>query len=271
MIRNSLSFLALAVTAMLSIDAAAQRPENADRWSFSVGAGLILAPSYLGDDAYQLSAVPNIKVTYGDNFSASIDGVGYTAIDSRGWRAGALVGYDFGRDEDGKSPFVIAGDETDDLDGLGDVDGTIEIGGFVEYDSRPFTTRVELRQGVNGHEGLIGEVEVTYGGRLVVADQMMIFSLGPNITLVDDDYNDSFFGVDADQSARSGLDEFDADGGLLSYGIGGSLIIPFDDHVSTVMIARYERLAGDAADSSLVEERGSENQGTVGLFLSYEF
>ena len=30
-----------------------------------------------------------------------------------------------------------------------DVDGTVEVGGFVEYTYRPFTLKVELRQGIN--------------------------------------------------------------------------------------------------------------------------
>jgi|GEM_PF-5416035 len=30
-------------------------------------------------------------------------------------------------------------------------------------------------------------------------------------------------------------------------------------------------MAGDAADSPLVQQRGSENQATMGIFLSYSF
>jgi outer membrane protein len=57
----------------------------------------------------------------------------------------------------------------------------------------------------------------------------------------------------------------------LSYGVSGALILPLTDHVSTFVFGGYDRLAGDAAKSSLVEDRGSPNQGTLGLFLSYEF
>lgn len=267
------STLALAMTASLSVEVAAQRPGADGGWEVSVGAGLILAPTYLGDDAYQLSAVPNIRVTYGDDLFASVQGgVGFNAIRSGSWQAGPIVAYDFGRDEDGGGgPFAFVGDDTDDLDGLGDVDGTIEVGGFIEYDTRPFDARIEVRQGVNGHEGLIGEISLRTGARLVVADQPVILRIGPDVTLVDDAYSDTFFGVDAEQSAASGLDEFDADGGFLSYGLGSSLIIPFTDHVSMVGFASYQRLAGDAAKSSLVEDRGSADQGSAGVFLNYTF
>ncbi|MEM8949923.1 MAG: MipA/OmpV family protein [Pseudomonadota bacterium] len=242
-----------------------------DGWDVSVSAGTILAPTYLGDDAYQLSAVPNVRLTYDDSFFASIEGIGYNVINDQGWRVGPIVKYHFGRDEDGGNPLAIAGDDSDDLDGLGDVDGTVEIGAFVGYEFEPFTTKVELRQGVNGHEGFIGEAELDYGGSFNVADQLVIYSVGPQFTVVDNNYNDTFFGVDAGQSAASGLDEFDAEGGLLSYGIGGTLIFPIDDNLSTILFAEYDRLSGDAADSSLVEDRGSPNQGTFGLFVSYQF
>ncbi|MEM7044867.1 MAG: MipA/OmpV family protein [Pseudomonadota bacterium] len=264
---------ALGLAACFSSEALAQRPGETAGWGIDVGAGLILAPSYLGDDAYQLSAVPNIRINYGDDFFASVrGGVGYNVIKRGSWRAGPIAVYDFGRDEDGGGgPFVIAGDDTDDLEGLGDVDGTIEFGGFLEYDTRPLNARIEVRQGLNGHEGLIGELSLRTGARFVIADRPVIFRIGPNVTLVDDTYNDAFFGVDAGQSAASGLDEFDADGGFLSYGVGSTVVVPLNGQVSAVGFARYRRLAADAADSSLVEDRGSANQGSFGIFLNYSF
>ncbi len=263
--------IAIAMATGPAAEVVAQQP-GGEGWKVSVGAGLILAPSYKGDDAYQLASVPNVRVTYGDDFFASVQGgVGYSAINSGVWRAGPIAVYDFGRDEDGGGPFVIAGDDSDDLDGLGDVDGTIEVGGFLEYDTRPLKARIEIRQGLNGHEGLIGELSLRTGARLIVADQPVIIRIGPDVTLVDDAYNDTFFGVSAGQSAASGLDAFDADGGLLSYGVSSSMVVPFNDRVSAVTFLSYERLAGDAADSSLVEDRGSPDQVAAGLFLNYTF
>ena len=270
---KTILLLALPVALLFPMQSLAQGPDGQEGWNVAVGAGLLLGPSYLGDDAYQLSAVPNIRVSYGDDFFASVQGgVGYNAINKGVWRAGPIAAYHFGRDEDGGGgPFVIAGDDTDDLDGLGDVDGTIEVGGFLEYDTRPLTARIEIRQGLNDHEGLIGELSLRTGARLVVANQPVIIRVGPDVTLVDDAYNDTFFGVDAGQSAASGLDEFDADGGLLSYGLGSTVVVPFNDNVAAVTFLSYRRLAGDAADSSLVEDRGSPDQVTAGFFLNYSF
>jgi len=36
-----------------------------------------------------------------------------------------------------------------------------------------------------------------------------------------------------------------------------------------VLVAGYDRLTGDAADNPLVQLRGSEDQASLGIFLSY--
>lgn len=269
---NLISILAAGTAIFLPFQAFAQSSDPQKGWSFSIGAGTVLGPAFLGDDEYQLSAAPIVSVSYAGRVSLSpFDGLTANVVNQNGLRVGPLIRYDFGRDEDGDNPFLIAGDETDDLDGLGDVDGTVELGGFIEYELDAFTANIKLRQGVNGHEGFIGEAGLEYGGFVQALNQTFIYAIGPEITFVDSNYNDTFFGVDAGQSAASGLDEFDADGGLQSYGVGGRLIVPFASGVSAVLFAGYTRLAGDAADSSLVQDRGSEDQANVGLFLNYTF
>ncbi len=245
--------------------------ETPSGWSFAVSAGLVVSPSYLGADSYQLSAVPNLSITYDDRFFASLEGVGYNIINSHGWRLGPIARYDFGRDEDGSNPLAIAGGDTDDLRGLGDVDGTVELGGFLEYSYEELSTRLELRQGVGGHEGLIGEVEVSYDDALTVFGREAYYSVGPELVFADKNYTSAYFDVNAEQSAASGLSQFDAGGGLLSVGIHASMAVPLVDDLSLIGFAGYDRLTGDAADSSLVRARGSANQVVGGVFLSYRF
>ena len=253
-------------------DAWAQEKPAEEGWRFTISAGSVYAPSYLGDDAYQLRALPGVSVKYGDRFFASLqEGVGYNIVNSHGWRVGPVAKYHFGRDEDGASVFAVVGDDTDDLIGLGDVDGSIELGGFVEYKYAGFTGAIELRQGIGGHEGLIGEAELKYVGKLALQGPPLIYSFGPKLIFAGDSYASAFFGVNAAQSAASGLAEFDAGGGLLSYGFHGSLVLPIDRHVSVVGFAGVDILSGDAADSSLVQERGAETQGVGGFFLNYTF
>ena len=64
---------------------------------------------------------------------------------------------------------------------------------------------------------------------------------------------------------------FNAAGGLHSYGIGATAILPLgkDNPWTAVLVAGYDRLTGDAADNPLVQLRGSEDQASLGVFLSY--
>lgn len=241
-------------------------------WNFSIGLGAIATPNYLGDDAYSLSVVPDLRVAWADRFFASVgQGVGYNVINANGWRAGPILKYDFGRDEDGSSPFSLSGGDTNDLRGLGDVDGTFELGGFVEYTYANVAGKLELRQGIGGHEGLIGDAELKYKRAFKLGQSRAIVTFGPELTFGNSNYMSTYFDVNAAQAAASGLTAFDADGGLLSYGIGGSLTYLVTPRVAVTWFAGYDRLTGDAADSSLVKERGSANQFGGGLFVSYTF
>ena len=75
---------------------------------------------------------------------------------------GPIVRVDFGRDEDGNGVFCIVGERTNALVGFGDVDATIEFGGFVDYQQNAFRISAELCHGINGHEGFIGEIGFDY-------------------------------------------------------------------------------------------------------------
>lgn len=247
------------------------RPQPTEpEWSYSLGAGMITAPSYLGDNAYQLSIVPNLRVSFGDTFFASVgEGLGFAVVNENGFRAGPIIKYNFGRKEDGSKAMAF-GDDTDDLRGLGDVDGTIEAGGFAQYRYEKITTKLELRQALGGHEGFVGEATMNYGATSEVNGQRLIYSAGPVLRVTDSQYNQSFFGVNTRQSAASGLAQYDANS-TVSFGLGGKIIIPHTPKLSTLVLANYSRLGKEIAHSSLVKERGNPNQFLFGCFVSFQF
>ena len=94
--------------------------------------------------------------------------------------------------------------EEDDVGAaVGDVGFTVEVGGFVEiFPSDNFRLRAELRQGIGGHKGLVGDL----GADLVVRDDdRYIFSIGPRARWADNDYHDAYFGVTPAVAAATGL------------------------------------------------------------------
>ena len=262
----------LVVLALGASPAFAQERPVTDGWGLNVGAGGLVAPTYEGDDRYRLSILPNIQVTYGDDFFASVqEGVGYRVINSDTLRAGPIGRIRFSRDEDGDQPFAVTGDDSTDLVGLGDIDTSIELGGFVEYEIGAVTLSAEARKAISGHEGLVADIGARWSGRMMAFGPPVIWSIGPRARIVDDAFNTAYFGVTPTQALASGLPTYGAEGGLYSYGVGATAIIPLDQDSrwTAVAFAGYDRLTGDAADSPLVQLRGAEDQATVGVFVSY--
>lgn len=263
----------IAASAFAGISAAQGQPAN-EGWALIVGTGALYSPSYEGDDDYSLSVLPNVQLKYGDRFFASVqEGVGYNAVKNDRLRAGPIARVRFSRDENGDQAFAIAGNETDDLRGLGDVDTSIELGGFLDYDLGNMKLSAELRQAVSGHDGLVADLGARWSGVLTLLGPPLIWSVGPRLRLVDDQYTSTYFGVTPAQAIASGLPQYEAGGGLYSYGVGAVSILPLtrDGAWSAVFLAGYDRLSGDAADAPLVQLRGDEDQATLGVFISYTF
>ena len=245
-------------------------PTTSEGWNINVGAGAILSPNYLGDDAYSVSAVPFIRATYEDRFFASIEeGVGYALIESNGFRIGPLAQVEFGRDEDGSSTFRVAGTKTTDLAGLGDIDTSVSLGAFADYKLGDVTLRAKAGQALGGHKGMKGEIGLSYNPIIQDFGPPIILSIGPQLSYGDDDFSEAFFGVTPAQSIAAGLPAFAASNGLTSYGVSGLAIMPVSKTASLTFISSYKRLSGDAKNSPLVRQRGSKDQFFLGIIASY--
>ncbi|MGA1343665.1 MAG: MipA/OmpV family protein [Hyphomonas sp.] len=269
--RATLIFAALTFA---SLPALAQAPEPPEGWQVTVGAGGLYAPTYQGDDDYALSVLPNLQLKYADTFFASVqDGAGYNLIRSETLKAGPISRIVFSRDEDGDQAFAVSGGGTGDLLGLGDVETSIELGGFLRYRSGPWSAGAELRQAVSGHEGMVLDLNAGAGGVIRGFGAPIIWSAGPRAKIADDTYTSAYFGVTPAQSAASGLPVYSAGGGATSYGFGALGILPLDRDFrwSVVAFAGYDRLTGDAGNSPLVTLRGDADQFSAGVFLSYTF
>lgn len=255
------------------VDRTSEEPGH-DR-EVEIGLFSAYTPMFLGSKDYQLMAGPNIQVRYDRAFFSFQDGLGYDVIRSGGWRAGPAIGFRPGRRENGNSIFKITGDDSGALRGLGKIEDTAEAGGYVGYQSGNFAAKLDVRQALSGGQGLIATLGLHYVADISLSStsngEPIRIAIGPRLSAVDDKYNQTYFGVTAIQSARSGLRQYDAKGGLLSVGVGLSAHIPLTEHISGAVLAGYDRLTGDAARAPLVEDRGSRNQATVGLGLTYRF
>ncbi|MBU2991582.1 MipA/OmpV family protein [Octadecabacter sp. 1_MG-2023] len=241
---------------------------------FTVSGGLVSAPSFLGSGETTTYAIPNISVAIGDRLSISLlEGVSYDVYKSNNLTAGAVLTYDFGReDTPSNHPLLLSGVASSEIAGLGDIEETAEFGGYIEYTYGNLQASIAVRKGVDGgHAGIVGDVDVTYNAAVELFGAQSVLSIGPSASFSDDRYASTFFDVSAAQSAASGISEYDAGGGLMSYGVHASAYVPLNEHVALVGFAEFDQLTGDVRDSSIVQERGSEEQVTAGLMINYTF
>lgn len=245
-------------------------PENR-RWSISIGVTPVFGSTWLGADDTALSIFPDLRVNYGDTIFLSVpDGLGWNAVNQGGWKVGPLIKLQFGRDErNGGSPFLVAGGSTA-LRGMGDIGVAGEAGVFAEKSFGTygrFKMRTEVRQGFGAHDALVGDVSAAYQG----AAGRAFYSIGPRATLATKDYMQTYFGVTPAQAMRTGLRVSRLDGGLVSYGLSGSLIRPLNESTTIALFGSIDRLGGEPAGSALIRERGSREQFTLGINFGYRF
>ena len=229
-----------------------------NRWQ--AGGFVYISPSYEGGKGYSVIGFPFVApASLGDNSALQIKGVDDVRLrlfQSGGFEFGPLAGYRFGRDED----------DAGHLFGMGDVDGGFVLGGFATYRAGPFAASVSYHHQATGDDtGGLVRFGLEHAQRL--SPRMKITTtLGTNYAL--DDYMQAFFGVTNAQFIASGLSPHEASAGFKDVYAGITANIDLDDRWSLIVMGRYARLIGDAADSPVIE---TENQFYGGLGLSYKF
>jgi outer membrane protein len=261
MSRLGLFLAAGASVALLSAEPALAQDDD-DGWIVTIGGGAIYHPEFPGADEMGIRPWPIVSVRRSGTerrFATPDESFGISLVKSGSLRIGPAINVDTGRDED------------DAIEGLGDVNWSIEGGAFAEaYVGDNFRLRGEVRKGFGGHKGLVGDV----GADLILGrpTEVFHFSIGPRARFVNSRYNRAFFGIDAEQALATGFPLYDPDGGLYSAGA-----LTFADYQLSRTFgirgyARYDRLMGDAKDSPLVNSAiGSKDQIEAGVGLTITF
>lgn len=238
-------------------------------WTVNTGMQYIYHPAFLGSKDYYSQLFPAISINYEDKFFLSDTNAGYNVINNGTWRLGPLASLEYGRsNNDSDNLFRIGTPKSSALDGLPKVDDSLGLGGFVEYTfMEHFKANLELRQAVNGNDGFRGDFKVYYENTI----GPLTYSFGPRISAVDERYMNAFFAIDDATSRATGLGVYGPHGGVLSYGLGGRIIIPLTKHITASYFWAYDRLGNEDANSPIVTQRGAPNQYTNGLTVSYNW
>lgn len=166
--------------------------------------------------------------------------------------------------------------ENGQVDSLRDIDGSIAIGGFAKL----YTKALLQSRDILGFEfealNSVGEqrdgATVSFGPfySFEPVDRVRI-GFKASATYANDRYNQTYFGIDADNALRSGLAPYEAKGGFKDVGFSINATYRFAEHWAVSAMVGVTRLVGDAADSPVVKDAGSATAGIASTGIVYSF
>ncbi len=231
-------------------------PERQRQFEIDLGIGAMVKPRFSSSESYLVAPFPIISVG-----RFYVPGLGQV-VDGRR-KSGIFFFPSFG--------FVgeRSSDDAKDLAGTKDVDWALELGLGGGYRTEHFRVFGELRQGINGHTGQVGQLGLD--GIIYPTDRFE-FSIGPRASFASGEYMDTYFGVTSSEATASGgkLSAYNASAGFKSVGISARGSYDWNDTTRLHLQAGYDRLIGDAADSPITDQ-GSKDQFRIGMGVSYKF
>lgn len=260
----SLACLIAGAAPARAADLAAETPVVAGQegWIVTLKATGVVAPRFEGTRSYGPTLFPGLSIRKPGQpwkFGAPDDGFGFAVIDTEWLQFGPVARLRAERDSSDVKRFR----------GMDDIKFAIEPGAFLEvYPLSFLRVRGELRRGVRGHSGLVGNVAADVIERY---DRVTV-SVGPRLELGDHSFMDTYFGVSGSEAAKNGhVTPYKADGGVKSVGAAAAATYDWTPSWSTTAFARYNRLTGDAARSPIARKIGTKDAFTLGLGLAYSF
>lgn len=251
--RSMKSILPGAVLALLATTALAadQRQGNV----LTLGGGVDVAPRYSGSDKSRVSAAQVVDYAMANGFFVSTTrGIGYgNSFGNLDYNA--ALSYRAGRkDRDVSSDSIASG--SDDLRGMGDIKGSAIVVPGLGYRVTDWLTvqlqaEVPVSERDNGeavHFGIASPIYTSPKNALTLA---LTGSWGSS------KYVQTYYGVNAAQSAASGFARHDAGSGLYAYSLNLDWTHKLTSRWSLLAAAGVTQLTGEAGDSPIVQRKTS--------------
>ncbi|WP_417317053.1 MipA/OmpV family protein [Emcibacter sp.] len=220
-------------------------------WRIFAGLGTIISPEFPGSKSYNVTPIPFGEVRYkGRFFLNPYYGLGarFAKVDfdkDHTLSLSTSLRYSFSNRKESDDPRFA---------GLGDVDGSVELMLFADYQLGSFNVSLEGAQGLNssGHGGFSTTLSFEYGQRIFTRYQVQG---GPFISFGDQKFVNAFYGVTDAQAAASSFEAYDVGAGFHKMGVKVNVITFIGPKIGVYGLALYSHLLGDAADSPLIETR----------------
>ena len=255
--KNQQRFMGLAamlLTLLLLIPAA----QAAD---FSIGGGIGVKPDYEGSSDYELVPVPAGSAQFDNGMFVKMLGFNVRAnlVPSNFWRLGPIYNYRPERDNV----------DNNRVDKMKDISDANELGIFGGIEWEGWYVFLELL-GDTG-DAYDGYYSTLKGGYNWVVNEEWVLTFGAFGTYADEDYMETYFGVNGADAARSGLDRYDADEGMKDIGLDFGANWRFAQNWDLRGLLQVKQLVGDADDDSPVVDQGSETQLFTAILVVFKF
>lgn len=254
---------ALSASVLITFSPAACAAEKVSPEStFSAGIGVAVVPKYFGSDEHRATPVLDLSYAHKSGFFVSTqDGIGMRT-EAGPLTVSAALGFDSGRKE--RNTNLRFGSKA--LKGMGDIRSSALANLSVGYDFGFMTVGVEAELALT-HRERGNRLEIAAGVPLL-ADAKDNVSLFASINVADRKNMQTYYGVTALQSQRSGYRQYTAKAGVEKVGLGVSWNHQLNDKWSVRTMAGAFRLVGDAADSPLTKRKTAP---VVFTTLNYKF
>ncbi|WP_028453947.1 MipA/OmpV family protein [Chitinilyticum litopenaei] len=219
-------------------------------WQVSTAVGAVVGPNYSGGGKLEFGPLVDVTVVHKSGFTlGSGRGIGYLRqLDD--WELFANISASGSREEkDGKD-----GDKNR-LQGMGKISSGAQFGLSVAHEFGPVGMELAWTTGLA--EKNRGNTLILSASLPVYQSEMLQLSVNGNLVGGDSKYLQRWYGVDALQSQNSGHRQYRPGAGLHEGSVGLALAMPVGKQLNWITAVNYTQLLGDAADSPLVEKKGS--------------
>lgn len=228
------------------------------------GLGALVHPAYDGSNKTKTSPFPYVDIHgfFNDRvYLSSVRGIGINLLDLDHFRGGFALNYAAGR----------TSKDDPHLDGLPDISGAAQVGGFLTYSLKPVALEVRVRRRLGSTAGT--QVEL---GASVSAAPVPKFhvSLGASLGWADSSYQKTFFGVTPAQAAEATavgnpLTPYTPKSGLTTAGLTGAGVYQMGKHWGLIGRLELQDLIGKQAKDSPLTRR--DFQPAVAFGAAYTF
>jgi outer membrane protein len=239
-------------------------PAPSAEWRWRVGLGVGAIPDYEGSEDYDIVPVPFVRGQKGAYYG-QLYGLHLTSnlLNSPNWRLGPSLNYRRGYDNV----------KNNDVDRLQDREASVELGIKGGYDAIVGASLIRLSVEVlgdvsGGHNGYLIDPRISYSTPIV---PRLSGTLGGGLTYASNGYMNHYFQVDRDEERRTGLRKSSVNGGVKDFDLTGRLDYEITPNWSVGGQLTYKLMVGDAAESSVVDEAGEENQFIAILGFAYSW